>query len=469
MTVRLDDATALLEQLRAGLGADEVARAVLARARETEHLNLFVPPCLDGLARRAREAGPGPLHGLPIAVKDSIDTAQLPTGAGTPALAGRRPQRDSAVVAALRAAGAVVAGKNTMHELSFGMTSNNAFTGPPRNPHDPTLTAGGSSGGTAAAVAAGVVPIGLGGDTGGSVRQPASLCGIVGFRPSVGRYPTAGIVPLSHSRDTAGVLARTVADVRLIDSVLAGDKTPQAAPDTAAPSDRGVPTRESSRGDSLAGLRLGVPVDYWSDLDAPVERVCRAAARRLSAAGVTLVDVDLSGLTAVADEIGLFISFYEFPRDLAQFLGPEGPDVSEVLAAIASSDVRQVVELTGTGLVDEAAYRTSLTRLATLRTDYAGLLDGAGVDALLFPTSPLPARPLGQDETTTLNDRQVSTFLTYMRHVNLAGVAGHPGISLPAGLTDSGLPVGLELDGRRGRDADLLAAAQLVEPVLRRL
>src|SRR5699024_554346 len=174
---------------------------------------------LDDPAQHAVAVGSyraGELAGVPLAVKDNIDTCDAPTTAGTAALQGRVPGSDSTAVARLRAADGLLAGKTVMHELSLGITSNNAVTGPARNPYDPTLIAGGSSGGTATAVAAGMVPAGLGADTGGSVRQPASLCGLVGFRPTVGRYPTGGMVPLSRTRDAIGPMARSVADVVLL-------------------------------------------------------------------------------------------------------------------------------------------------------------------------------------------------------------------------------------------------------------
>ena len=200
----------------------------------------FDPGRAQHLAARA-DATPanGPLHGLPVVVKDSIDTADLPTTAGTGALQGRTPTHDAPVVARLRAAGAIVAAKSTLHELSFGITGNNAVTGAVANPYDPNLIAGGSSSGSAVAVATGVASVALAADTGGSARLPAALCGVVGFRPTHGRYPGAGVVPISHTRDSVGVMARDVDSVALVDAVLAGENRHRSPPSRSPARDSG--------------------------------------------------------------------------------------------------------------------------------------------------------------------------------------------------------------------------------------
>src|SRR5918998_314512 len=212
--------TRSLDQVRDRIVASSAAKVIaesIEAARGIADLGAFI-----ALADRA-EAGAGPLAGVPLAVKDNLDTRDLPTTGGTPALRGSRPGRDHPAVARLRAVGAVVIGKTNLHELALGITSNNAAFGPVRNPHDPSRSAGGSSGGSAVAVATGVVPIALGTDTGGSVRVPAAHCGVVGWRPTVGRWGTGRTVPISHTRDTAGVLATGVADVAVVDELVTGD------------------------------------------------------------------------------------------------------------------------------------------------------------------------------------------------------------------------------------------------------
>ena len=205
-----------------------IVTELLARIEANADLNAFITVDANGAAARAAELDGlrasgeivGPLHGVPIVVKDNIHVAGLPNSAGTPGLAEFVPAVDNPVVAALRAAGAIVLGKTNLHELAFGITSDNGAFGAVGNPFDPTTFAGGSSGGTAAAISAGMAPAGLGTDTGGSARIPAALTGIVGFRPSTGRYVSSAVTPISHTRDTIGVMARRVADVVLMDSVI---------------------------------------------------------------------------------------------------------------------------------------------------------------------------------------------------------------------------------------------------------
>jgi len=210
------------------------AQALLTRCAAGSEFNAWVTQDAVALLRDAAALDASgaardpalPLAGIPIALKDNIDTLALPTSGGTRALLGRTPRRDAPVATLLFEAGALLAGKANMHELAFGISSNNTVTGAVRNPWNPALIPGGSSGGSAAAVAARMVPAAIGTDTGASVRLPAALCGVVGFRPTVGRYPGAGIVPISHTRDTPGAIARSVADVALIDGLLAGDSRP---------------------------------------------------------------------------------------------------------------------------------------------------------------------------------------------------------------------------------------------------
>ncbi|MEM6987177.1 MAG: amidase family protein, partial [Pseudomonadota bacterium] len=215
-------ATDTVAAFRAGtLSPVEYAEALAERAEQHAALNALQSFDADYLVRAVTEAASahpsGALAGLPVIAKDNINTTVYPTSGGTRALLGRTPATDAGVVRAITAAGGVIGAKAGMHELAFGITSNNAVTGAIHNPSDPTVIAGGSSGGTAAAIAAGMFPAGLGTDTGGSCRIPAALCGVVGFRPTIERYAGDGIVPISHTRDTAGPLARTVRDIALFD------------------------------------------------------------------------------------------------------------------------------------------------------------------------------------------------------------------------------------------------------------
>ena len=270
----------------------------------------------------------GPLHGVPIALKDNFDTADFTTTAGTPALAAHRPTRNAAVVQRLLDAGALILGKANMQELAFGPTSNNAAFGPVRNPYDRSRIPGGSSGGTAALVAARLAPAGLGTDTGGSVRVPASLSGVVGFRPTTLRWPQDGIVPISHTRDTAAPIARCVADCALLDGIVTGDPT------SLAPI-------------NLEGLRLGVPRGhFWDDLDAEVEAILADALARLAAAGVVLVEGDMADVAALDAAAGFPVALYEFVTDLDRYLAGHatGLDFAGVAAQVKSPAVKKVVD-----------------------------------------------------------------------------------------------------------------------------
>jgi indoleacetamide hydrolase len=435
----------------AGSSPREVIDGSLARAREIAGLGAFTTLADDAAGRAG---GPGPLAGVPVAVKDNLDTADLPTTGGTPALRNSRPGRDQHAVERLRAAGAAVVGKTNLHELALGITSNNAAFGPVRNPHDPDRVAGGSSGGSAVAVATGVVPVALGTDTGGSVRVPAAFCGLVGWRPTVGRWGTGRTVPISRTRDTAGVLATGVADAVLVDELVTGQPA-AAAPDRP--------------------LRLGVPrAGFYDDLHPEVAATAERALDRLADAGVELVEVRVAEAHALDAECGFPIVFFEIARELPAYLatlpGPESRlTFADVLAQVASPDVRAALELAAGDAFTEEVYRQSLAVRERLRAAYAAALrpaDADRLDALVYPTTPLPAPPVGDDDTTELNGRQVPVFLTTIRNTGPGSTAGMPAVTLPAGSTADGLPIGLSLEALPGEDGALLAAAARAEAVL---
>jgi mandelamide amidase len=247
----------------------DVASAI-SRAKDLARLNMFISLAERQTAEALATARKAlPLAGMPIAIKDNIDVKGFTCTAGTPALRDWRPPTDASVVKHLIAAGAVVIGKTHLHELAAGVTSDNAAFGRVLNPYDPVVIAGGSSGGSAVAVASGVVPVALGTDTAGSCRVPASLSGCVGFKPTIGRYPSAGLIPLSLTRDAIGTFARDVAHVILVDCVLTG-----SAP---------APTQ------SIAGKRLGIPRPYfYNNLDQDVRNTIDLALEKLAAGGAVL-------------------------------------------------------------------------------------------------------------------------------------------------------------------------------------
>ncbi len=386
----------------------------------------------------------------------------MPTSGGTPALQNARPNRNAPSLQKLLDAGAIIIGKTNMHELAFGITSTNlsSFAGPVKNPYDKTRIPGGSSGGTAAAIAAGIVTCGLGSDTGGSTRVPAALTGTVGLRPSVGnggaqrRYDDANmVVPISHTRDTVGPMGRTVADVALLDSVITGASMPQAEP--------------------LRGKRLGIPATFWSGLDRDVEAVAMAARAKLSAAGVVLVDADLAGLFEQNGKVSFPVALHEPIADIPAYLkasGIEAITLADIAGRIASPDVKGAF---GAITADAfgAAYQDAISvQRPALQKMYEAYFRDNNLDGILFPTTIAPAPAIdtekGSGEMSINGGKPAPTFDTMIRNTDPGSNAGIPGLSLFGGMTPGGLPVGLEIDGPLGSDGKLLALGLSIEGIL---
>lgn len=453
-------------ELRALLKSGEISSVglvtqLLDKAEQHEKLNAFIHVDRDGaleLAATADAAGAEeredkPLLGIPIVVKDNIHVAGMPNTAGTPALKGFVPEASNAVVAKLQAAGAIVLAKTNMHELAFGITSNNLAFGAVGNPHDPSMFAGGSSGGTASAISAGLAPAGLGTDTGGSIRIPAALTGIVGFRPSSGRYDSTAVTPISSTRDTVGLLATSVADVILLDSVVSEEAS--TPPDAVA----------------ADGLRIGVPRAWFFDnMDSESRIVIEEALQKLRDAGATLIDADVENISDLIARTSFPIALYEVVRELPAYLDEYGTGVTyeQLVEQIASPDVRGVFGTLGNGgPIDDDAYAAALLARDLMKETFAAYFATNNLDAILFPMTLLPARPItGSDETVELNGERVATFPTYIHNTDHATIAGLPSISLPAGMTASGLPVGLAIEGPAGSDSRLLSIALAVEAIL---
>ena len=445
-----------LERMQAGeFGAVEYVRAMLERNRETEHLNALV--CLDEQSvleaagqrdRQRRDNGNPELLGAPLLLKDNINTANLPTSGCTPALRGHIPPANAPVAQLLLDAGAIIFGKSNMHELAFGVTNNNPAFGPARNPYNPDLIPGGSSGGTAAAVGAGILPAGLGSDTGGSTRLPAAFCGICGFRPTIGRYPAGGVIPISATRDTPGPMARAVEDLQLLDRVMAGDTAP------AEPV-------------SLADASLGVPRAYfYENLEPGLAQVVEATLELLAANCKALVEVDLDGVAGLNDNVSFPVVLYEAKRDMVQYLADFAPGVSieDVLAQIASPDVKQAYEAIVSGAVSEAVYLEAVhTYRPKLQALYSDCFRHNGLDALVVPATPLTAPPIGHDDTIELNGSQHPTMATIIRSTDPSSNAGIPSLCIAAGLAPDGLPAAICLDGPAGSDRRLLAIGKALQ------
>ena len=464
--------TEAIAAIRSGrMSAERYVTAALDRAERLRDLNALIAIDRPGAiaqarrvdAMRASGAALPPLAGLAIVVKDNINTRDLATTGGTLALRNVRPGANAPALQKLVDAGAIVIAKANLHELSFGITSTNLspFAGPVKNPYDRTRIPGGSSGGTAVAIAARVVASGLGTDTGGSTRIPAALCGIVGLRPSVGnggaerRYDGAGVVPISHTRDTVGPMGRTVADVALLDAVIAG-----ATPIAPAP---------------LAGIRIGIAASFWAGLQGDVAVVAGAARTRLAAAGVRFVEVDTAGLAALNEKVSFPVALHEPIADIPAYLaatGVSGIGVAEIAAQIASPDVKGAfgaiqADALGAGYAD--AINVSRPRMQALYADY---FRASQLEAMMFPTTIAAAAPIDTAAGSgkfLLDGNLVDTFQTFIRNTDPGSNAGIPGLALPAGMTRTGLPVGIELDGPLGSDRRLLAIGLAFEAVLGRL
>ncbi|PYQ03655.1 MAG: hypothetical protein DMF83_20485 [Acidobacteria bacterium] len=461
--IELSAVEAVARMRRGELKAEDYAGALLARAEVGRRLNAFIsisPGEVMEAARaadRRRAAGGelGALHGLPIPIKDSVNTADHPTTSGTASLRGFRPREDAAVVRALRAAGGLVMGKTNLQEMSLGYTCNNMAFGPVRNPYDPTRIPGGSSGGTAVAVAARMAPLGVAEDTCGSIRVPAALCGIAGLRPTTHRYPSAGVMPLTPLFDAVGPLAREVADLSLFDSVMIGDFTPLAAvrPDA---------------------VRLAVsPTQYFAGLHPEVARVANEAMERLAEAGAAFVEAEVEDLTAHVDAANYPIICHDTVRMIKGYLREFETGVTfEQLLAMVGENIRDSLEARVPGgrlwVPDEAYAAARDVHRPALQEAFARCFQATGASAIVYPTTLMPAPPIGQELEVEIDGRRLPLRTAMARNIAPASCAGLPGLVLCAGLTREGLPVGIEFAGPAGADRNLLALGQTLESILDR-
>ncbi len=458
--IRAADANAidLLFQIENGLSASLTVDVFLDRAKNSLSMGANIHIAYDSARLSAIACDEqqyikitSSLHGLPIVVKDNIDVAGMPSTAGSPLLAGNIPAKSASVIQKLLNAGVIVLAKSNLHELCFGITSNNSEFGAVRNPYASERIAGGSSGGTAAAIAARLAPAGIGSDTGGSLRIPAALCGIVGFRPTIGRWPTDGVATLSFTRDTLGPMARQVTDCALLDAVVCDE--PVLLPNL-----------------PLQGVRLGIPKKlFWEMLDPEIEAASHHVLSLLEKAGVVLVDCEFDFDEVECTQAGMVVAMYESLSCIEEYMVSHGLqfDAAKVASKISSPDVREIFEfLISCDAPKSQDYQNAMTVIRpSLQKSYASCFEKYNVQALIFPTTPLAAAYIGEDKVL-LAGEETPIFPAFTRNVASGSFAGIPGISLPIGCNSLGLPMGIALDGLVGSDRHLLALAQSIQSLL---
>ena len=412
----IDDALAQIERRNPDINAfiTVCAESARARAREVDYCRMRGDPC-------------GPLCGIPIALKDVFSTRGVRTTCGSPLFADHVPKIDSAVAARLEAAGAILIGKTGMHELAYGITSENPHFGTVQNPAAPGRIAGGSSGGSAASVASGMVMAAMGTDTGGSIRIPASYCGTVGLKPTSGRVSRYGVLPLDFSLDHMGPLTRSVRDAALLLNAIAGfdgrDDSSSRQP---------VVDFEPPPEPSLRRVRVGWPENFFMvRVDSEVATAVQRAAKLAEAAGATVIPVRVPDIASI-NQVGRIILLCEaaavFGRDLA------------TRPQLFGEDVRLLLEQGS--LLPATAYLDAQRLRRSVQTEFARLW--TAIDVLVTPTTPIAAPPLATPSVLIggeLEDaRSAST-----RFTRAFNVLGTPAISIPCGFTSDRFPIGLQL------------------------
>ncbi|MFC8421272.1 amidase [Streptomyces sp. NPDC057236] len=426
----------------------ELTESVLARIAAVEgrlgaYVTVAADAALAAAVRAEREisgSGPrGPLHGIPMALKDLIDAEGMPTTASSHVRAGHVAERDSRVAERLGAAGAVLLGKTHTHEFAYGLTTpqtNNAW--------DHSRVAGGSSGGSAVAVAAGGATFAMGTDTGGSIRVPAALNGVVGLKPTYGLVPRTGVTSLSWSLDHVGPLTRTVQDVALVLSAIAGH-------DPRDPASVSGPVPDRFPGGDLRGLKVGVPRNHYFDRITPeVEESVRGAIERLAELGAELVDVEIPMARYVqAVQWGLMVPEATAYHERSLRATPD----------LYAADVRILLEA---GELTSAGDYLRAQRARTMMRDaWARMFDG--IDVLAAPTVPMTAAEAGQEAVEWADGTTEAVSDSYVRLCAPANITGVPALTLPVGHDRAGLPIGMQLMARPFHDATVLRVGRVYE------
>ena len=446
--------------------ASEICRSALDaidRANPSLHAFLFVDR--EGALARAAEldrnppAG-APLLGVPVAIKDNICARGVPTTAGSRLLEHYRPPYDATVVSRLHAAGAIIVGKTNLDEFAMGSSTEHSAFGPTFNPWSHDRVPGGSSGGSAAAVAAGLVPVALGSDTGGSVRQPAALCGVLGLKPTYGRVSRYGLIAFASSLDQIAPFTRTTEDAAAVLGVITG----MDLSDATASSEPAVAYGPNP--DSLAGVRVGIPSHLLEGIEDDVRARFEASLAELRSAGATVLEVELKH-APLAVPVYYLVANAEASSNLARYDGVRygfragassvGEMYHKTRAAFGAEVKRRI--MIGTYVLSagysEAFYLKAQAVRALIRRDYAAAF--SSVDVIATPTSPTTAFRIGERLEDPLRMYLSDVFTVP------ANLAGLPAITIPCGEGTSGLPVGLQLTGRAFEETTLLKIAGAIE------
>lgn len=425
----------------------ELTRECLARIEQRNAMNAYITITADLALQQAQQAEAeiqrgdwrGPLHGIPIGLKDLIDTAGIKTTAASALFKDRIPGRDAEVLRRLKAAGAVLLGKHNLHEFAYGGSSMISYYGEVRNPWSPGHIAGGSSGGSAAAVAAGLCYAAIGTDTAGSVREPASLCGVVGFKPTYGRISSRGVIPLSRSLDHAGPITATVADAAILLQALAGHD-PQDPTSGEAP----VPDYLALMCQTTHSMRVGVPRQFFYDnLDPRVDAAMRQA-----------FDV-LRRMTASIHEIEIPVST-DRTLQAAESYAYHAENVRKTPELYHPETLRRI--LTGAN-ISESDYQRCRQELEETRRNIGEIF--RDLDVLITPAVPVPAPSIRElkENPEALRPREI-LLLRNTRPVNVWGL---PAISVPCGFTEDSLPIGLQIIGAPWGEGAVLRLAHAYE------
>jgi len=415
----------------------------------------------------------GALHGIPIAIKDNLEMAHVRTTAGTAILAENSPTEDATVIQKLKQAGAIIIGKTNMHELAFGITNKNPHYGDAKNPYDLNKIPGGSSGGSAVAVAAGLCAAAIGTDTGSSIRIPSSLCGVVGLKPTLGKVGRGGLIYLSTTFDCIGPITRCTEDTKLLLEAIQGDDNRDKAELSSSSAQtklillQGKTSLNPSHSNhsKTNTKHIGLLTPYATDdLDNEVSRLFQQTIEKLSLSNnfkihpISLPNIDQlvpAGFTiCLAETVHLlknYLNNLSSPIELEDVINKFGNDVKQAIG-----------EQYGQADSKPKSGYEYLDALNNFREPFNNAVSQImqHLDAIITPTTPLPAIPMSESEETWLNGESVDTFMTFIRYTLIANMTGRPAISIPMGITQHNLPVGVQLIGHCWQDEELIKLAE---------